>query len=214
MSDSDRRYKYPRTPHLPWSPGVSEDDILLMEVSPALRGSEIIVTEKLDGECTTLYPNGLHARSIDGRHHPSRNWVKALQGQIGHLIPGGWRVCGENVYARHSLGYDNLESYFYVFSIWDETNTCLSWEDTVEWAALLGLVTVPELYRGPWSEEFLRGISVDPETSEGYVVRSARGFVFSEFTTHIAKWVRKGHVTTEEHWMFAEITPNKLRLKV
>ena len=73
-------------------------------------GQEVVVTEKLDGENTTLYRRGLHARSLDPRPHPSRDWVKRLQGQIGHLIPEGWRVCGENLYARHSLGYDDLES--------------------------------------------------------------------------------------------------------
>lgn len=36
--------------------------------------------------------------------------------------------------------------------------------------------------------------------SEGYVVRTVEGFAFDEFASHIAKWVRKGHVQTDEHW--------------
>ena len=93
----------------------------------------------------TMYSDGSPARSIDSRHHPSRDWLKSLQGRVGHLIPAGWRVCGENMYALHSLGYDKLPSYFLVFSIWNEKNECLSWDDTVEWCELLGLTHVPVL---------------------------------------------------------------------
>jgi hypothetical protein len=27
---------------------------------------------------------------------------------------------------------------------------------------------------------------------------------------HVAKWVRTGHVQTDEHWMFSEVVPNRL----
>jgi hypothetical protein len=99
------RYKYPRTPHLPWSPGASPDDLFL-ESLDCFRDQDVVVTEKLDGENTTLYPEGLHARSIDSRHHPSRDWVKSLHGAVRHLIPAGFRVCGENLFARHSIAYE------------------------------------------------------------------------------------------------------------
>src|SRR5690606_15864545 len=108
------RRPYPRTPHLPWSPGASPDDVRAGDLS-GLLGREVVVTEKLDGENTTLYADGSHARSLDSGHHPSRTWVKALQGRIGRLIPPGWRVCGENLYARHSIAYPSLAGYFYGF---------------------------------------------------------------------------------------------------
>lgn len=104
------RIKYPRTPHLPWSPGASLDDTRMADVR-TFEGQEIVVTEKLDGENTTLSRDGLHARSLGPRPHPSRDWVKGLQGRIGYRIPGGWRLCGENLYARHSLAYEALEAY-------------------------------------------------------------------------------------------------------
>lgn len=59
-----------------------------------------------------------HACS-SSRYTPSRDWIKALHGQIAHEIPEGWRLCGENLYARHSIAYDALPSYFTLFSIWD-----------------------------------------------------------------------------------------------
>ena len=175
-------------------------------------GLEVVITEKMDGENTSMYRDGIHARSIDGRHHPSRDWVKALHGSICREIPEGWRLCGENVYARHSIAYDTLDSYFYLFSIWDENNESLSWDEVLEWAAMLDLTTVPELYRGEWDESVVRQLTadLDVDTQEGIVVRNAERFHYDDFGTSLAKWVRKGHVQTDQHWMFAEITPNQL----
>ena len=47
------------------------------------------VKEKMDGENTSLYQDGFHARSIDGRHHSSRDWVKGFWAQIAQDIPFG-----------------------------------------------------------------------------------------------------------------------------
>ena len=167
----------------------------------------------MDGENTTLYTDSMHARSIDSGFHASRSYVKQMQATIGYNIPEGWMVCGENMYAQHSIKYENLKSYFYVFSIWDDTNTCLSWDDTEEWCSLLELVTVPVLYRGKWDQERLIELakldSFDHE-AEGYVVRLASSFGYNNFSKSIAKFVRKGHVQTDQHWTEKEVVPNKL----
>jgi hypothetical protein len=124
--------KYPRTPHLPWSPGKTNDDKLI-ESLVGFEGKNVTVTVKCDGENTTLYQNYLHARSLDYSSHPSRTWLKSFHANFAHNVPEGWRICGENLYAKHSIKYSNLESYFLVFSIWNEQNVCLSWDDTIEW---------------------------------------------------------------------------------
>lgn len=204
------RIKYPRTPHLPWSPGVSADDARLVDIR-TFEGQQVVATEKLDGENTTLYRGGLHARSLDPRPHVSRDWVGGLQGRIGHLLPEGYRACGENVYARHSLAYLELESYFYLFSVWNEANVCLGWDETVEWAGNLGVPTPRELYRGIWDEAVIRELQVDEAVMEGYVVRTAAGFPYADFASHLAKWVRAGHVQTDEHWRHQAVVPNRLR---
>ncbi|MEM6293049.1 MAG: RNA ligase family protein [Myxococcota bacterium] len=169
------------------------------------------MSEKMDGENTTLYPDHVHARSVDSRHHPSRNWVKALHGRIAFQIPKGWRLCGENLYAVHSIAYDDLPSYFLLFSIWDENNRCLDWDTTVEWAQLLEVPTVPVLYDGVFDQAWFDAFECDTHAHEGYVVRRAEGFEFDAFGTSVAKWVRKGHVQTDEHWMHKEVVPNGLR---
>ncbi|MGR6918853.1 RNA ligase family protein [[Actinomadura] parvosata] len=202
------RVHYPRTPHLPWSPGVAPDDVRAGDLS-GLRGREVVVTEKLDGENTTLYADGLHARSLDSGHHPSRAWVKGLQGRVGGRIPQGWRVCGENMYARHSLAYHELDSWFYGFSVW-AGDRCLDWDRTVAFLRGLGIPVPPVLWRGVFDERELRGLRVDPERQEGYVVRTAEGFGREEFAGRVAKWVRREHVRTDTHWMHATVVPNGL----
>lgn len=203
------RTHYPRTPHLPWSPGVAADDVLAGGLT-GLHGREVVVTEKLDGENTTLYPDGLHARSLDSAHHPSRTWVKALQGRIGPGIPAGWRVCGENVHARHSLAYDGLESWFYGFSVWDGSGRCLDWDTTVRFLRRLGVPAPPVLWRGTFDERALRALRLDTERQEGYVVRTTGGFTAAQFGQRVAKWVRTGHVQTDTHWMHAAVVENGL----
>ncbi|MEU1729449.1 RNA ligase family protein [Nonomuraea sp. NPDC005692] len=202
------RVHYPRTPHLPWSPGATPDDVRAGDLS-GLRGREVVVTEKLDGENTTLYPDGLHARSLDSGHHPSRAWVKSLHGRIAARIPVGWRVCGENMYARHSIAYPALDGYFYGFSVWDG-DRCLDWDRTVAFLRGLGVPTPPVLWRGVFEERALRGLRLDAGLQEGYVVRAAEGFGREEFAGRMAKWVRRDHVRTGTHWMHAAVVPNGL----
>jgi len=108
--------KYPRTTHLPWSEGGSDDDRILRSTEH-FRNKIVVVTEKMDGENTTMYSQHIHARSLDSKHHPSRDWVKNFWQQIRFNIPEGYRICGENMYGTHSIHYNNLKSYFLGFSI-------------------------------------------------------------------------------------------------
>lgn len=202
------RTAYPRTGHVPWSPGVGSDDVRVGGLD-GLRGREVVVTEKMDGENTTLYRDGLHARSLDSGHHPSRAWVKALQGRIGGLIPDGVRVCGENMYARHSIAYEDLEGWFYGFSVWDG-EWCLGWDETVSFLRRLGIPVPNVLWRGVFDERALRGLKLNSARQEGFVVRTVEGFVREEFGRRLAKWVRPHHVQTDTHWMHAAVVENGL----
>lgn len=205
------RTHYPRTPHLPWSPGATSDDV--RTTGPGMlagfAGCEVVVTEKLDGENTTLYADGLHARSLDSGHHPSRAWVKGLQSRIGPGIPAGWRVCGENVYARHSLAYEELDGWFYGFSVWDGEH-CLDWDRTVLFLRGLGVPGPRVLWRGVFDERALRRLRLDTTRQEGYVVRTTAGFERADFGRRVAKWVRGGHVQTDTHWMYSQVVANGL----
>lgn len=208
--------KYPRTYHLPFSPGTTDDDRVMPDSRMrAFDQKRIIVTEKMDGENTTMYQDHIHARSVDSSGHPSRNWVKNLWSTIAHDIPPGWRICGENMYAKHSIGYDRLPSFFLAFSIWNERNVCLSWDESVEWFRLLGLHHVPVLYDGMFDSHVIKGLvqGLDSETSEGFVLRDAGPIHYSDFRNAVGKYVRANHVRTVKHWMHGQrIEPNALFL--
>lgn len=162
----------------------------------------------------SIYKDYYHARSLDSRHHESRNWIKQYFSTFQHNIPEGYRICGENLYAKHSIAYDNLESYFYGFSIWNEKNVALSWDETIEWFELLGIVPVPVLYRGIYDEDLIKKLYNPNANMEGYVIRISDSIPYEQFGQYVAKFVRKNHVTTNEHWMYSEIIPNKLRVQV
>lgn len=204
--------KQPRTHHVPWSPGVHADDRVIDSMD-RFQGRRVIVTRKMDGENTSLYADHIHARSLDGRDHPSRHWVKNFWSGIRQDIPSGWRICGENLYAEHSIAYRDLASYFQGFAVWNERNVCLDWDSTQEWFALLGICSVPVLYDGLYDERLIRGLWSDRDWGkhEGYVMRLAEAFEFGEFRRSVGKFVRRGHVQTTKHWMYGQpVTRNGL----
>ena len=205
--------KYPRTWHCPWSPGIGRDDRVLKDMKDFI-GKEIVVTEKLDGENTSCYKNAIHARSIDGRNHVSRNWVKKYHSEFAGEIPDGWRICGENLYAKHTIRYDKLPSYFIAFSIYNDKGDCLGWDETIEWFNLLGLNPPPILYRGLYDqgaiERCYTGESSFGGLQEGYVGRLTAPFQFQSFRQSVFKFVRSGHVGTSSHWMFEKLVKNGL----
>ncbi len=212
LGDFTHYVKYPRTHHVPWSQSVNKDDRVQSSMA-AFEDKRVIVTEKMDGENSSLYRDYFHARSVDGRNHPSRSWAKGFWASISQDIPEKWRVCAENLYAQHSISYEGLPSFLMGFSIWDERNVCLDWDQTSEWFELLGITRVPVLYDGIYDEALIKGLWDDSKwgTSEGYVVRLAEEIAYKEFRHKVAKFVRKGHVQTTKHWMHGQrIIPNTL----
>lgn len=167
---------------------------------------------------SNLYNDYYHARSLMCDNHPSRSWMRNFHSQIKNDIPKGYRFCGENLYAKHSIEYKNLESYFYLFSIWNDKNECLSWDETVEWAELFEpkLTTVPVLYRGIWDEKLIKGLykeySDDGNMMEGYVVRLTSRFSYNQFSSSVAKYVSDNFkISTNHHWKYEQIIKNELK---
>lgn len=208
-------YKYPRTFHLPWSESTSNDDKVLEDISH-FEGKEIVMTVKMDGENTSMYIDKIHARSIDSRHHESRNWVKNLHGKIKYNIPSGWRICGENLYAKHNILYENLIDYFLVFSIWNNKNICLGWNEMLKFCSDLNLNHVQVLYDGIWNEDLIRKSYKEilgGDKCEGYVIRLKESFPYDKFKISVAKFVSNKFKQTidDDHWMYKFIIPNILK---
>lgn len=197
-------YKYPRTPHLPFSPGATSDDkYASKETIEFLKsGIELVCTEKMDGGNLTMYNDAFHARSLSSGTHAWDTAAKSLWAEIHNEIPEGWRISGESMYARRSVAYDNLPGSFIVFGIWNEKNHLISWDETEEYCELLGLPHTPVIYRGTNYNDAVEawGKKYDAESSEGFVVRNAGSFHYSDFSKNIAKWVRADHVRTAADW--------------
>lgn len=203
--------KYPRTYHLHNS-NPSKDDRVQHNLEEFI-GKRVIVTEKMDGENTTMYGDHIHARSIDSDSHASRSWVKNFHASyVAYNIDEGWRICGENMYAKHAIPYDNLDSYFLGFSVWNSSNECLSWDDTKEYFEILGVSHVPELYDGEWNKDLMYDfVPSDTDKQEGFTIRLAESFHYGKFRDSIVKWVRPNHVQTTHNWKREVMVKNRLR---
>ena len=210
MSEMSTLAKYPRTYHLPWSEGMTSDDKLIPSIKlNNFVGKEVVVTEKMDGECTTLYHDYMHARSLDSRHNFSRDWVKKMHSVIRFDLPEGWRFVGENLLAEHSIRYEDgvLDGYFYLFAIFDEDGTIIDFDEMMEFAEILDLPVPKVLYRGIYDEKAIKEIAdkMDKTQHEGYVMRLKESIPQNdegEFMDGVAKFVRSGHVDDNaEHWL-------------
>ncbi len=211
--------KYGRTYHYPFSPGTTSDDRINHQFVDDLRFiTELIHTEKLDGENNCLSRHGVFARS-----HASPTvspWTSALRQRwqtIRHDL-GNLEIFGENLFAIHSIAYQRLHEHFFVFGV-REQDVWLSWEETEFYAHLLDFPTVPVLARStsPFHADSVKANvlllaaqpsvfgSVDahtgtPCTREGVVSRDAAAYTAADFPHRVFKYVRKGHVQTDQHW--------------
>lgn len=207
------KIKYPRTHHLPWSASLTQDDCILF-YDDHFKGSPVIVTEKMDGENCNLCSEGIYARSIDS---PITEWripVKDLWARLGHKIPKGFRICGENVSAVHSINYTcKLPSVFLAFSVW-ENDTCFDWQEGIKLVEMIcedaGLPRdyikwVPVLYQGVYDLQQIHSSWINQRVkngieSEGYVIRKINSFSIKDFHFNVGKYVRCDHVQTSSNW--------------
>lgn len=214
--------KFPRIPHLPFSPGATRDDKKLKDFKHLLK-KNLVITEKMDGSNLAMTCDEIFSRSHNGPPtHESFDYAKGLWSMLRHKIPKGDTIFGEYLYAKHSIGYDHLPGYFMVFAIRnDNSGITWSWEDTKEVAKILNLPTVPELgtivadwYEQNEDEPFKEMIECMATNEylpqEGVVVRVADMIKPEDWYGSIAKWVRKDHVQTDEHWTNQLIVVNKL----
>jgi hypothetical protein len=207
--------KYPRTYHVPFSPGATKDDKKLKDGwFEYYRGKEIVFTEKLDGENSCLCQKGVFARShgAETRSPWSINlWGdNGLYWKVKGLIDDDLLIFGENLYGEHSIHYEKLRDYFHVFACYNETtDKWWSWDDVKFVSKVLDVPHVPTLWRGiAESEDQIRELIIQTmnmpsaygNTKEGVVIRLANEFDGEDFPNYVCKYVRANHVQTDEHW--------------
>ena len=213
--------KYGRTYHYTFSPGTTSDDRFNYEYWEDIQKFDTLVhTEKLDGENNCLSQRGVFARSHAA---PTTSaWTSQLR-QRWELIKhdlGELEIFGENLYAIHSIRYKAIEEYFYVFAVRCK-DTWLSWEEVQFYASVFDLPTVPlletvktkDLSKNTLENRVCELASLESIfesydtindnicTREGIVSRNIKEFQTKDFKHNIFKYVRKGHVKTDEHWI-------------
>jgi RNA ligase len=211
--------KYGRTYQYPFSPGTTSDDRINHTYWQNIQQiDKLIHTEKLDGENNCLSRHGVFARShaaptVSAWTNQIRQKWELIKNDLGNL-----EIFGENLFAIHSIEYQQITSHFYVFGV-REFDRWLSWEETKFYAQMLDFETVPVIKtiqnfvdENIFKQDVLSIISqpsifdsVDfqtqqPCTMEGIVSRNMDEYLVEDFEKNVFKYVRKGHVKTDEHW--------------
>jgi hypothetical protein len=211
--------KYGRTFHYPFSPGTTSDDRINTDYWEQVSALPTVIhTEKLDGENNCMSRNGVFARSHAA---PTTSpWTRQLREKWAVLKNdlGDYEIFGENLYAIHSIQYPLIEAHYYVFGI-RELDKWLSWEETIFIATMFDLPTVPliekvtdlttqqdfekkvlSLVKNESAFESVDIITKKPCSMEGIVSRNIHAYDVKDFEKNVFKYVRKGHVKTDEHW--------------
>lgn len=206
--------KYPRTMHHPASPGLQNDD-RVCEYPDEILNQPVIITEKIDGGNTCLFNGEVYARSTG---QPSTaGWFAMVRKHHAWKTIGDTNrfYYGEDIFGVHSITYDPIpeDETYRLFGVLDQSDPeqphWLSWEETEATAEEKGMKTVPVLFSGTfanqrdlvrWFEDQIKLPSSLGGEREGFVIRSTDRIKPEEFSTCVMKFVRSGHVQTDQHW--------------
>jgi hypothetical protein len=197
--------KFPRTKHLPFSPGRGSDDKVHPDLSFVLDGKRLLLTTKMDGENQRWTRSSFNLRSLSSTSGGElRSRAKAKWGEVCYLIDEGLSVFVEDTTVVHSIQYGPRLTNLFVIAVRDDkTGHFMSWFDTEQYARKLNMKTVPVLWHMQGSE-FIR-VTLESlikerhrSNHEGIVLRPEDEI--TNWTAQTAKWVRANHVQTDEHW--------------
>lgn len=220
--------KYPHTPYFDFSPAVSEKDRKRKDVYINLEdllNKPLVFTIKMDGSNLGMTREKVFARNGMDARHKSFDLAKSFHNKIKKEIPEDEIWFGEWLYAKHSIKYTNLESYYQLFAVYfveEDYWTGISW--IKHRAEMHNFKMVPLLTRdymhGPQYGDIKtlkqviqqEGDRVIRGGQEGIVVRTRDGFYTKDINQSMAKYVRKDHVQTDEHWKTQKIERNLLKI--
>lgn len=205
--------KYNRTFHVSFTEEKHLDDKTMNGVfeNNLLNNKEIVISIKLDGGNCCLSSEGVFARTHSVQTScPSFNYIKNIHYfPKKHLLNPNYKYFGENMYAKHSIEYNELTDYFYLFNILDlEKNEWLSLKELQDEAKRLDFKVVPIVFIGKSDKKSIQKLIQNDimimkffgGECEGVVIRSVERFSDETWNENICKFVRKGHVQTDEHW--------------
>ena len=217
--------KFPSTPHLAVLPGVSirEDKVLDEEQRKEFLSHKLIVEEKIDGANLGISFDGVGNLLLQNRGSyldkpftaqwkKLPDWLQLKSDILFDALEDQLILFGEWCYARHSVSYNKLPSWFLGFDIL-EKKTRNFWPVNKRNSLLkkTDIASVPLLANGHFSfpelEELLTCSKLSSEPAEGIYLRYERdGRLASR-----AKLVRPAFIqAVTEHWSKSQIRPNTL----
>jgi len=122
--------KYPRTLHVEGSSLQTGDPRKKIPFSE-LAGKHLVIEEKMDGSNSAvgldiygqLYLQSRGHILLGGRRETQFDMLKSMmhpmRTQLAEVLGGRYVMFGEWLYARHTIYYDKLPSYFMEFDVWD-----------------------------------------------------------------------------------------------
>lgn len=220
-------FRFPHTPHIAWlATGEPRDDkVLSPDEAEALLAGEVVLEEKLDGANLgfSVSADGLLRAQNRGQYLPQPfhgqfarlgPWLAAHEDKLFDALGTQLVAFGEWCAARHSLDYELLSDWWFVFDVYDRASGQF-WSTARRnaWAADLGLVTVPRLHAGHVDMHQLREWVHTKHSQfrqghlEGLIIRRENG----DWLEQRAKLVRADFTQTiETHWRSRPLTWNRV----
>ena len=90
----------------------------------------------------------MYARTVNSEAtHASFGPIKQLAAEISYSVPDNIQLFGENMFGIHSIEYDGLSSFFYLFAALENGSDWLAWDRVTELGNEIGVPTAPVFYR-------------------------------------------------------------------
>ena len=182
---AERIVKYPRTRHLEGSRlGPGDEDLSQVPFSRIL-GKNIVIEEKIDGANAAISFDAEGNLLLQSRGHYLiggyrekhynllKHWANLYQDVFFDVLGTRYIMYGEWMYAKHTVFYDALPSYFMEFDIYDrEEQVFLDTDRRRAMTEQMGIVcSVPVLKRGRFSrkDEILGLIGHSNYITDGHI---------------------------------------------
>jgi protein-tyrosine phosphatase len=200
--------QYPLTPYIYMSPLCDSDQIFNKQKLQYLisKKTQIIITEKLDGENCCLYKGKVYDRT-DLIDDLSFNTIKDMYNR--RILPiiedhpelENLALYGENLTKIRSIRYVGQKDWFYLFGIFCEKRQMwYSWKDVEYVANILDLPVPPVVFSGEITsieklhdllkKEISTPSMLSTDGKEGFVIRSADSFFAEDFGSMVCKYVK------------------------
>ena len=164
---AERIIKYPRTKHLEGSRLGPGDEDLSQTPFSAIFGKNIIIEEKIDGANAAISFDSEGNLKLQSRGHfligghrekhynLLKQWANLYQDVFFDTLGTRYIMYGEWMYAKHTVFYDALPSYFMEFDIYDkEERVFLDTDNRRRLTSKMGIISsVPVLDRGRFSRK-------------------------------------------------------------